>query len=428
MESSSKIPWLANGKMITLEMVKSYSESIVDLHNIAYGHIRRGYNNVVIPSRGACPIWMNSGLYRTMKTKHECSQLSSPEDRYEWNRIETMEARSGSIWMPFTAQTGDQQEDLNTYQIRLNWCKILNSVINNHDDLNSRVYNVVTDMLGKHYGHTRSRVIKGSPALIIDTAISGKAAVEISEALESIGFSNYKVILAVDAMGSRLKKEYKSILLGEKRDKFDLVYFDSLFTEDQGPALTNVFGVIYPNLTKALRERFSDSSIATGSLHMENGRDVLCAKDWRRLQDYLSQRSSANHGIVDKSQFQCSDCAAMGGSYNTVHAILGTLFVHFAKEKLAAHEDNDEIRSHISDCFLDQQIRDLNQAISSFQFEQTSTTLELFKRTSPLQVKTEDSVSSSHVIKCNINPDDIDKILHRVARNEAEFRDHYVSH
>jgi hypothetical protein len=165
--------------------------------------------------------------------------------------------------MPFTAQTGDQQEDLNTYQIRLNWCKILNSVINNHDDLNSRVYNVVTDMLGKHYGHTRSRVIKDSPALIIDTAISGKAAVEISEALESIGFSNYKVILAVDAMGSRLKKEYKSILLGEKRDKFDLVYFDSLFTEDQGPALTNVFGVIYPNLTKALRERFSDSSIAS---------------------------------------------------------------------------------------------------------------------------------------------------------------------
>jgi len=117
----------------------------------------------------------------------------------------------------------------------------------------------------------------------------------------------------------------------------------------------------------------------------------------------------------------------MGGSYNTVHAILGTLFVHFAKERLAAYEDNDEIRSHISDCFLDQQIRDLNQAMSSFQFEQTSTTLELFKRTSPLQVKTEDSVSSSHVIKCNINPDDIDKILQRVARNEAEYRDHYVS-
>jgi hypothetical protein len=330
--------------------------------------------------------------------------------------------------MPFTAQTGDQQEDLNTYQIRLNWCKILNSVINNHDDLNSRVYNVVTDMLGKHYGHTRSRVIKGSPALIIDTAISGKAAVEISEALESIGFSNYKVVLAVDAMGSRLKKEYKSILLGEKRDKFDLVYFDSLFTEDQGPALTNVFGVIYPNLTKALRERFSDSSIATGSLHMENGRDVLCAKDWRRLQDCLSRRSSVNLGIVDKSQFQCSECAAMGGSYNTVHAILQMLFVHFAKEKLAAHEDNDEIRSRISDCFLEQQIRDLNQAMSSFQFEQTSTTLELFKRTSPLQVKTQDSVSSSHVLKCNINPDDIDKILHRVARNEAEYRDHYVSY
>jgi hypothetical protein len=368
---------------------------------------------------------MNAQLYHTMKVRHERDQFASPEDKYSWSRIDAMESRSGSIWMPFTAQTGNQLEDRNTYQIRLNWCKVLKSVITEQGDINSIAYNVVSDMIGGHYGHTRSRIIRGSPPLIIDTAISGQAAAEISDALDSIGVSNYKIILAVDSNGSRLKQEYKEIFLAKKHDKFKLVYFDDLFTEDQGPALSNVFGVIYPNLTQALRGRFSDPSIAVGSLHMVNGRDILCKKDQLKLRDYARQLS-ANASPIDRIHFQCAECKAMGGALNTIYSILRSLFIRFAEEELRALSITNEIQNELTDWLLNKQIADLSAAMSSFGFRHTSTSLELFRRLPPLGFETDDSISSSHVLRCNIDTSDVERILQQVSRCQPEFRDHYI--
>ncbi|HEY9878795.1 MAG TPA: hypothetical protein V6D29_10085 [Leptolyngbyaceae cyanobacterium] len=402
--------------MLTYEKVEAYWRSIVSVYELIQKFTAQGYRNIVIPSRGVCPIYMATQTYHYQNMQYECSIFTKLEERLEWKATTFRESQSGQIWLPFTAQTGNQEEDENTYQIRLNWCKVLKSIISHENSINSTAYHVLTDTIGKEYGHTRSRVIREAPVLLIDTVVSGRAATEIAQALEEVGLTNYKMILAVDAKGSKLNKEYKSQLLNKYSDRVELAYFDDLFTEDQGPIYTNIFGIIYPNLTRALREEFSDPSIAVGSLHMENGRDVLCKVDRLKLDKHKQNLPRSSHSYIDKTQFKCDRCQELGFAYNRARSIFSQLLFNFGLDKFCEHNLSD------NNLYL---VSVLNEMLGRYNYLDTSTTLDLFERTTPLNMETSNNVSSSHVVRCDLKMNDIETILKKIKSNKIKYKDQY---
>ena len=104
--------------MITYEKVKSYWRSIVNVYNLVQEFSAKGYRNIVIPSRGVCPIYMATQTYHQQKIQYECSLFGKFEERLKWKSTNLKESQSGEIWLPFTAQTGNTEEDENTYQQR----------------------------------------------------------------------------------------------------------------------------------------------------------------------------------------------------------------------------------------------------------------------------------------------------------------------
>jgi hypothetical protein len=404
--------------MITYEKVESYWRSIVKVYNLIQKFSDQGYRNIVVPSRGVCPIYIATQIYHQQKIQYECSVFGKSEERLEWKAI-NKKSRSGEIWLPFTAQTGNTEEDKNTYQIRLNWCKVLKSIICNESSINSIAYHVLTDTIGKEYGRTRSRVIREAPILLIDTVVSGLAATEIAQALEEIELTNYKMILAVDDNGNKLYSDCKSQLLNKYYDRVELVYFDDLFTEDQGPIYTNIFGVIYPNLTRFLREEFSDRSIAVGSLHMENGRDVLCEADRIKLDKYKQNLPKDSCSHIDKTQFKCDVCRELGFAYNRARAMFCQLLFNFGSDELWGH-DSFDMNLHL--------INEFNEIFSHYNYSRTSTTLDLFKRTSPLNMKASNvEITSSHVVRCDLEMNDVKTLLHKIRDfQENNNKDHYI--
>ena len=404
--------------MITYEKVESYWRSIVNVYNLIQKFSDQGYRNIVVPSRGVCPIYIATQIYHQQKIQYECSVFGKSEERLEWKAIN--KKSSGEIWLPFTAQTGNTEEDENTYQIRLNWCKVLKSIIWNESSINSIAYHVLTDTIGKEYGQTRSRVIREAPVLLIDTVVSGRAATEIAQALEEIELTNYKMILAVDAKRNKSNpdhKRYMSQLLNKYYERVELVYFDDLFTEDQGPIYTNIFGVIYPNLTRSLREEFSDRSIAVGSLHMENGRDVLCEADRIKLDKYKQNLPKNSYSHIDKTQFKCDMCRELGFAYNRARGTFSQLLFNFGSDELRGRDSSD-MNLHL--------INEFNEIFIHYNYSDTSTTLDLFERTTPLNMKTSNDISSSHVVRCDLEMNDVETLLHKINNNRIKYKDHYI--
>jgi hypothetical protein len=403
--------------MITYEKVSSYWGSTVNIYELIQEFAIQGkYKNIVVPSRGVCPIYMATQIYHQQKVMYECSIFPEVRERLEWKAADLKESQSGQIWLPFTAQTGNKEEDENTYKIRLNWCKVLKSIICNENSINSIAYHVLTDAIGKEYGHTRARIIRNAPILLIDTVVSGRAATEIAQALEEVGL-DYKMILAVDAKGNKLHKDYKSQLLNKYADRVKLVDFEDLFTEDQGPIYTNIFGVIYPNLTKSLRDEFSDPSIAVGSLHMENGEDILCKADRAKLNRYKQKFPKSSYKFIDKTQFKCDTCRELGYAYNGARGRFSQLLFNFGLEKLWRHNISD------LNFYL---INELNEILSKYRYSNTSTTLDLFERTTPLNMDASNEISSSHVVRCNLEMNDVEALVDKIKKNTIRYEDMYI--
>jgi len=402
--------------MITYEQIQSYWDSIVSISELIQKFKTQGYRNIVIPSRGVCPIYIATTKYHYQKMQYECSIFRELEERLQWKHTEFKNLRTGEIWLPFTAQTGNKEEDENTYQIRLNWCKVLKSILSQDTSVNSIAYHVLTDTIGKEYGRTRSIIIKDAPILMIDTVVSGRAATEIAQALEEIGLTEYKMILAVDAQGNKLQSKYKSQLLGKYSDRIKMVYFEELFTEDQGPTLTSVFGVVYPNLTRALRSEFSDPSIAVGSLHMENGRDILCKADKIMLEKYKKTVSQNRYIPIEQARFQCDACKNLGSAYNATRGLFSQLLFNLGLNKFQ-EQNFPEINLYL--------LEELNTTINTYKYSDILTTLDLFEKTTPLNMNTSNEVSSSHVIRCNLEAHDIKKILEKIKGNKIKYQDQY---
>lgn len=389
---------------LTYDDFKNYYDGVVEINAVMQKLKNYGYKNLVIPSRGVCPIKLIADKLQFSTIRKISSEENSPKFYIE----EVFGDNFGEIWLPFTAQTGVNTEDDNSKEIRLNWCIVLKSILEGKESINYKVYNILSDLIGRTYGHTKCRVYKNAPFIFLDTAISGRATVEIIESLLQLGLTNFKMIIAVDDNGEKLKSNYKTKLVGEYQKYVELVYFKNLFTEDLGPASTIVTGVIYPNLTKSLKSIYKEEIIATGTMHMFYGNDYLCSSD-------LLEFEKNNHFQKDRQFFQCEKCFNIGAVINRIHASFFLIFHCF--------ENQQDDRNLIDKC-----INDYNNLYSGYEFLHKNTTLDFFEKTGQNSKISHYEISSSHVVRAHLCDDFISLIEESVESYESKYKNTYLAY
>lgn len=70
-------------------------------------------------------------------------------------------------------------------------------------------------------------------------------------------------------------------------------------------------------------------------------------------------------------------------------------------------------------------INEFNAMFSKYNYSKTLTTLDLFERTTPLNMETSNEVSSSHVVRCDLKMNDIETLLEKIRNNKISYEDQY---
>ncbi len=218
-----------------------YAKACLDLSDYIESYVRDGYTNVLMPSRGAYPFYRQA--------------ISNMID------ISNNLNKIGFISLPYTADYTDGNENpLHSKQIRKFWTQVLVSILNGSNNVYMKYYKYLVDSVTKQnwkkenwddYYPTINDDTKRF--IYIDTVISGSSAYDIISEFE-LNQLEYRAILIVDENGGRLNSIYKNELEskcdnnGER--KVVLIDVPRLFTEDRGPGLGGILGIVYPDLMK----------------------------------------------------------------------------------------------------------------------------------------------------------------------------------
>lgn len=204
---------------LTIDNVYSYVQACIDIaHYLSIFHAE-GRSSIVLPSRGAYPV------YKT--ADHVREYLGHIP--HKW------------LLLPFTA---DPSQQIPSDVSRRHWVKVLAAECIGRPNDHWLFYreNEAKLLRRENKAHPDSL----GPFIMIDTAILGQAAIEILEALDSEHL-DYHLLLLVDEMGCRLRPEFKRIL--EANNRVTLIFVNSLYTEDRGCAMMGITTALFPSLT-----------------------------------------------------------------------------------------------------------------------------------------------------------------------------------
>ena len=258
--------------------ITKYAQACIDLatHISVLGS--ENYKNLLMPSRGVYPFLFHANQAKLMEEKLSNNNLSF-EERIE-NARENLKFRftdspffKSKIWIPYTADTGNKSEDGYTLQIRESWTKLLKCMLD--EDFNNPIYKLYKYIIEKEAkkdfdAFYKAKIVKDSGLIYLDTVISGRAAYEIIKSFSNQGITNFHALLIVDKDGNKLRGEYKNFL--DKlvaNGKATLIKVPRIFTEDRGPSLTGITGIIYPTIMNEITNKvdeLKDSSIIGAGL------------------------------------------------------------------------------------------------------------------------------------------------------------------
>jgi hypothetical protein len=108
--------------------------------------------------------------------------------------------------------------------------------------------------------------------LFIDTVVSGRAVSEIVEAFDAEGLDQIHYILLLDENGAAMKPPYAARIHAlAAAGRATLIKVPSLFTEDQGPAVSGIWSVVVPKLMELARNEpgMSDGFVGAGLYYHE---------------------------------------------------------------------------------------------------------------------------------------------------------------
>ncbi|WOF45097.1 hypothetical protein KNJ79_09590 [Sphingopyxis indica] len=247
---------MALSDVITPKTIYSYAEACVQVARTSLRLGREGYRYAIIPSRGAAPIEQaaNSYFHAVVKAATRGRHHRQLMSQYLTSPL------SAELYLPFTADSCDEMEDISSRQVRTFWAKVLAAIIRGDlEDPHYRFFAFTRDNIcrvGFKVGHEDN--VRSQKFVFLDTVVSGRAITEIIDAFEAEGLTQCHYILVVDLQGEKLERPYRLKLEQLQRGgRATLLFVDTLFTEDQGPAVSGIWCLSCPELMTVARNEIS---------------------------------------------------------------------------------------------------------------------------------------------------------------------------
>lgn len=249
-------------RVFTKENIVEYGQVALELCCCLRVLFKEGYDSIVVPSRGAMPIFRAA--------KHawfsEENYLADRESRLD-SRMEILGSAIHAVTiLPFSADPAEEKQT--SKAIRRFWVKVLGALVrrDGKDPYLTFYQKLVQHLQGKELPQVLPRDLPSDKFIFIDTVISGRAIDEILEAFELEGLDQFHLILLVDRNGDSIQGVYRrriEALVAERR--CTLFHLNSLWTEDRGPSVSGVWSTVYPQILTELQGRFGWSTDCYGA-------------------------------------------------------------------------------------------------------------------------------------------------------------------
>jgi len=247
--SANEIEQSSWNRVFSGSSIRSYAAAAVHLYDALVDLEDRGYEAAVFPSRGTTP-------FKDLTWLVHSSGLVSQRGPTAFHHSINTPFAYGTIDLPFTA---DPPEHLlgGSVEIRDYWVRVLKALLT-HEDA-SQELRYYQYCLSKLFGFEPELGLPlrraGSRFVFVDTVVSGRAVCEIAASFEAHGLTEFCFVLLVDDEGRKLTPKYRLVLEDlATRGKAKLIYVESLFTEDKGPALTSTWCLSAPQLIESACE------------------------------------------------------------------------------------------------------------------------------------------------------------------------------
>lgn len=246
-----------NFQNVTLSSIDSYASACADLSSTVSRLKSEGYDLIVIPSRGASPFYNASKSFEYAINSEAATPFSTSP----------ILSRTETLYLPFTADSSDDTE-VSSLQIRKYWAKVLAAIISRDSaDAALRFYRFLRAQAGElALGAAEVRGCLEGKFMFIDTVVSGRAICDISQALNDLGMDQCHYILFVDKRGEDLTSENRKIIQSlEYCGRATVIYVDSIFTEDEGPSLSGIWSVTFPDIMLTAKQHIEAFSSCIGA-------------------------------------------------------------------------------------------------------------------------------------------------------------------
>ena len=257
--------------IITKPNVLAFAKAGIDVARVAQRLRNEGYESMIVPSRGAVPfLRVATSYYRSVVVP-----CMPRDDRLSKGYSTAFGPLTLALDIPFTADAGHLGVDgLTSAHIRRYWARVVAAIVRRQvDDPHYRFFRFVRDEVCQvgHHDSLEWRM-ESERFLFIDTVVSGRAVCEIVEAFDAEGLDQIHYILLLDEDGAAMRQPYvERIHALASSGRATLIKVPSLFTEDQGPAVSGIWSVVVPKLMDVAREEpgMRDGFIGAGLYYHE---------------------------------------------------------------------------------------------------------------------------------------------------------------
>lgn len=240
--------------IITKSNVLAYAKAGIDVARAAQRLSDDGYKCMIVPSRGAAPfLRVARSYYRQFVIS--CMPRA---DRLTKGMQARFDPLTLALDVPFTADAGRIGVDgLKSAHIRRFWTRVVAAIVRRQiDDPHYRFFRFVRDEVCQvgHHDALEWRM-ESERFLFIDTVVSGRAVCEIVEGFDAEGLDEIHYILLLDENGNVMRRPYAARIHAlAAAGRATLIKVPSLFTEDQGPAVSGIWSVVVPKLMDLIRD------------------------------------------------------------------------------------------------------------------------------------------------------------------------------
>lgn len=243
--------------IITTASIFSYASACVEVARTSMRRGREGYRYTIVPSRGAAPIEHGATSYFHAVVK---KAVKGP-DFARLMRQHLTSPLGAELYLPFTADNCAEMKDIGSADVRRFWAKVAAAIVRGDlADPHYRFFAFVRDRVCRvGFKAAIEDNVRHPRFVFLDTVVSGRAITEIIDAFDAEGLTECHYLLVIDVQGAKLEPRHRLRLEG-LRDvgRATLLFVDSLFTEDQGPAVSGIWSLSCPELMTVARDEIPD--------------------------------------------------------------------------------------------------------------------------------------------------------------------------